>query len=181
MMGIGVRENSLMSNIQVSAMLRKNRPSGSERHALTCPRGSLMAVDLPGLAIVAGLLLPALAAAAWAIALERRRPRRSPAGPASVLDPEPEPDFTVAGIKSRIRQEHAVRQLAEARTVALPTLPIPAQTRRESTPEPLPARVAGSLPPRRPAAARVPASRFAFAPPDTDLMRRILDGLRKMD
>ncbi|RSM35523.1 hypothetical protein DMA12_44095 [Amycolatopsis balhimycina DSM 5908] len=139
-----------------------------------------MAVDLPGLAIVAGLLLPALAAAAWAIALERR-PRRSPAGDASVLVPEPEPDFTVAGIRSRIRQEHAVRQLAEARTVALPTLPIPAQTRREPAPEPLPLRVVGSLLPRGPAAARVPASRFAFASPDTDLMQRILDGLRKMD
>ncbi|OXM60302.1 hypothetical protein [Amycolatopsis vastitatis] len=138
-----------------------------------------MAVDLPGLAIVAGLLLPALAAAAWAIALERRRPRRP--APVSIREPEPEPDFTVAGIRSRIRQEHAVKQLAEARTVALPTLPIPAQTRREAAPEPLPARVAGALPPPRSAAARVPASRFAFAPPDTDLMQRILDGLRKMD
>ena len=139
-----------------------------------------MAVDLPGLAIVAGLLLPALAAAAWAIALERR-PRRSPAASVRVPEPEsePEPDFTVAGIKSRIRQEHAVKQLAEARTVALPTLPIPAQTRREPAPEPLPSRVASALPPRPPA--RVPASRFAFAPPDTDLMQRILDGLRKMD
>ncbi|MEU5266564.1 hypothetical protein [Amycolatopsis sp. NPDC021455] len=136
-----------------------------------------MAVDLPGLAIVAGLLLPALAAAAWAIVLERRprRPRRP--APVSTREPDPEPDFTVAGIKSRIRQEHAVKQLAEARTVALPTLPIPAQTRRE----PLPSRVAGSLPPPRPRAAGVPASRFAFAAPDTDLMQRILDGLRKMD
>lgn len=139
-----------------------------------------MAVDLPGLAIVAGLLLPALAAAAWAIVLERR-PRRPASAPVSIREPEPEPDFTVAGIRSRIRQEHAVKQLAEARTVALPTLPIPAQTRREAAPVPLPARVAGTLPPRRPAAARVPASRFAFAPPDTDLMQRILDGLRKMD
>jgi len=142
-----------------------------------------MAVDLPGLAIVAGLLLPALAAAAWAIALERRarRPRRPAPVPVSTREPEPEPDFTVAGIRSRIRQEHALKQLAEARTVALPTLPIPAQTRREAAPEPLPSRVAGALPPRRPAATRVPASRFAFAPPDTDLMQRILDGLRIMD
>jgi hypothetical protein len=142
-----------------------------------------MAVDLPGLAIVAGLLLPALAAAAWAIVLERRprrpRPHPRPHLSAPVAEPDPEPDFTVAGIKSRIRQEHAVKQLAEARTVALPTLPIPAQTRRE--PAPLPSRVAGSLPPPRPRAARVPASPFAFAVPDTDLMQRILDGLRKMD
>ena len=56
-----------------------------------------MAVDLPGLAIVAGVLLPAFAAAAWAITLERRRPRR----PLAAADPEPEPDFTVAGIQSR--------------------------------------------------------------------------------
>jgi hypothetical protein len=140
-----------------------------------------MAVDLPGLAIVAGLLLPAFAAAAWAIALERRRrPRRPASVPVSIREPEPEPDFTVAGIRSRIRQEHAVKQLAEARTVALPTLPIPAQTRREPASDPLPARVAGAFLPR-PAAARVPASRFAFAAPDTDLMQRILDGLRKMD
>ena len=139
-----------------------------------------MPVDLPGLAIVAGLLLPVLAAAAWAIVLERR-PRRPSSVPKPVPKalPEPEPDFTVAGIQSRIRQEHAVKQLAEARTVALPTLPIPAQTRRE--PAPLPSRVAGSLPPPRPRAARVPASPFAFAAPDTDLMQRILDGLRKMD
>ncbi|MEQ0564975.1 hypothetical protein ABJI51_38360 [Amycolatopsis sp. NEAU-NG30] len=132
-----------------------------------------MAADLPGLAIAAGLLLPALAAAAWAMALERR-PRRPPAAP----DAEPEPDFTVAGIQARVRQEQALRRLAEEGTVALPTLPIPAQTRRE--PDPLPSRVAGTVPPSRPAA-RVPASRFAFAPPDTDLMQRILDGLRKLD
>jgi len=134
-----------------------------------------MAADLPGLAITAGLLLPALAAAAWAIALERR-PRRPTA--VAEPEPEPEPDFTVAGIQARLRQEHAVRRLAEAGTVALPTLPIPAQTRRE--PDPLPSRAAGTLPPPRPRAA-VPASRFAFAPPDSDLMRRILDGLRKLD
>lgn len=136
-----------------------------------------MAADLLGLAIVAGLLLPAVAAAAWAIALERR-PRHVPAGPA----PEPEPDFTVAGIRSRLQQEVAARQLAEAGTVALPTLPIPAQTRREPALVSLPLRVVGALPPPRPATAGVPAApRFAFAPPDTDLMRRILDGLRKLD
>jgi hypothetical protein len=134
-----------------------------------------MAADLPGLAIAAGLLLPALAAAAWAMALERR-PRRPPAAPDA--EPEPEPDFTVAGIQARVRQEQALRRLAEEGTVALPTLPIPAQTRRE--PDPLPSRVAGTVPPSRPAA-HVPASRFAFAPPDTDLMQRILDGLRKLD
>ncbi len=134
-----------------------------------------MAADLPGLAIVAGLLLPALAAAAWAISLERR-PRRTPP------EPEAEPDFTVAGIRSRLLQEHAARQLAEARTVALPTSPIPVQTRREPVRERLPSRVAGSLPPlTRPRAAAVLASPYAFAPPDMDLMRRILDGLRKLD
>ncbi|WP_410640894.1 hypothetical protein [Amycolatopsis sp. lyj-346] len=132
-----------------------------------------MAVDLPGLAIVAGLLLPAFAAAAWAITLERR-PRRLPEAP------EPEPDFTVAGIQSRLRRELVTRRLAEAGTVALPTLPIPAQTRREPAMTRLPSRVAGVLPPR-PATAGAPAPRFAFAPPDTDLMRRILDGLRKLD
>ncbi|WP_103347496.1 hypothetical protein [Amycolatopsis sp. CA-128772] len=132
-----------------------------------------MAVDLPGLAIVAGLLLPAFAAAAWAIVLERR-PRLPPAGP------EPEPDFTVAGIQSRLRREVAARRLAEAGTVALPTLPIPAQTRREPVSGRLPLRVAGTLPAlSRPRPAL--ASPFAFAPPDTDLMRRILDGLRKLD
>jgi hypothetical protein len=131
-----------------------------------------MAADLLGLAIVAGLLLPAFAAAAWAITLERR-PRRSAA--------EPEPDFTVAGIQSRLRQEHAARQLAAAGTVALPTLPIPAQTRRRPVLDRLPSRVAGTLPPPHPATAGVPAPRFAFAAPDTDLMQRILEGLRKLD
>ena len=134
-----------------------------------------MAVDLPGLAIVAGALLPAFAAAAWAITLERRRRPRLPA-PA-----DPEPDFTVAGIQSRLRRELITRRLAEAGTVALPTLPIPAQTRREPAMARLPSRVAGILPPPRPATAGAPAPRFAFAPPDTDLMRRILDGLRKLD
>ncbi|MET9002567.1 hypothetical protein [Amycolatopsis sp. Hca4] len=132
-----------------------------------------MAVDLPGLAIVAGVLLPAFAAAAWAISLERR-PRRAPEAP------DPEPDFTVAGIQSRLRREVAARKLADAGTVALPTLPIPAQTRREPPLTRLPSRVAGILPPPAPAAAGL-APRFAFAPPDTDLMRRILDGLRKLD
>ncbi|MEU0532041.1 hypothetical protein [Amycolatopsis tolypomycina] len=137
-----------------------------------------MAVDLPGLAIVAGLLLPAFTAAAWAISLERRRrPRRPPAEPEFGA----EPDFTVAGIQSRLRRELVTRQLAEAGTVALPTLPIPAQTRREPAMARLPSRVAGVLPPPRPATAGAPAPRFAFAPPDTDLMRRILDGLRKLD
>ncbi|WP_206794566.1 hypothetical protein [Amycolatopsis sp. MtRt-6] len=135
-----------------------------------------MAVDLPGLAIVAGLLLPAFAAAAWAISLERRRPRR-PAAP----EPGQEPDFTVAGIQSRLRRELVTRRLAEAGTVALPTLPIPVQTRREPAMARLPSRVAGALPPPRPATAGAPAPRFAFAPPDTDLMRRILEGLRKLD
>jgi hypothetical protein len=133
-----------------------------------------MAADLPGLAIVAGVLLPALAAAAWAIALERR-PHRPPP------EPEPEPDFTVAGIQTRLRREHAARRLAEAGTVALPTLPIPAQTRRKPVLDRLPLRVVGTLPPPRPATAGAPAPRFAFAPPDTDLMRRILDGLHKLD
>ncbi|EOD70391.1 hypothetical protein [Amycolatopsis vancoresmycina] len=135
-----------------------------------------MAADLPGLAIVAGLLLPVLAAAAWAIALERRPRRTRP--PA---EPDPEPDFTVAGIQTRLRREKAARQLAEAGTVALPTLPIPAQTRRKPVLDSLPLRVVGSLPPPRPATAGAPAPRFAFAPPDTDLMRRILDGLRRLD
>ncbi|MGW3965504.1 hypothetical protein ACWED2_37190 [Amycolatopsis sp. NPDC005003] len=133
-----------------------------------------MAVDLPGLAIVAGLLLPAFAAAAWAITLERR-PHRPPAAA------EPEPDFTVAGIQSRLRREVAARKLADAGTVALPTLPIPAQTRREPPSPRLPLRVVGVLPPPAPATAGFGAPRFAFAPPDTDLMRRILDGLRKLD
>ncbi|WP_410614702.1 hypothetical protein [Amycolatopsis sp. lyj-109] len=154
-----------------------------------------MAVDLPGLAIVAGLLLPAFAAAAWALTLERRRPRRQPAA----AEPEPEPDFTVAGIRSRLLREVAARKLADAGTVALPTLPIPAQTRREPAQtqtrrepaqaqtrrEPLsprlPLRVVGVLPPPAPATAGFAAPRFAFAPPDTDLLRRILDGLRRLD
>ncbi|SFW87618.1 hypothetical protein [Amycolatopsis australiensis] len=129
-----------------------------------------MAADLPGFAIVAGLLLPALAAAAWALALECRAPR-------ATADPGPEPDWTVAGIQARLRFEQAARRLAEAGTIALPTLPIPRQTGPDSSPDRLPWRVPRTIPPPRP----VPASRFAFAPPDTDLMRRILDGLRELD
>lgn len=157
-------------------MLRKNRKSGSERHVATRLRGLLMAADLSGIAIVAGALLPALAAAAWAIALERR-PRRAAATPAADPDPEPEPDWTVAGIQARLRFEQTARRLAEAGTIALPTLPIPRQTGPESSPDRLPWRVPRTVPPPRP----VPASRYAFAPPDSELMRRILDGLRKLD
>jgi hypothetical protein len=135
-----------------------------------------MAADLPGLAIIAGLLLPAIAAAAWAIALERR-PRRGPALP------EPEPDWTVAGIQARLRFEQAARRFADAGTVALPTLPIPEQLGRDSSPDRLPWRVPRAIPPARPSsgAISIPVARFTFAPPDNDLMRRILDGLRKMD
>ncbi|WP_326952128.1 hypothetical protein [Amycolatopsis sp. NBC_01286] len=139
-----------------------------------------MAADLPGLAIVAGLLLPVLAAAAWAIVLERR-PHPGPA------EPEPEPDWTVAGIQARLRFEQAARRFAEAGTIALPTLPIPEQLGRDSSPDRLPWRLPRTIPPPRPssgafsASAAIPVSRFAFAPPDNDLMRRILDGLRKMD
>ena len=149
-------------------MLRKYRKSGSERHAATRRRGLLMAADLPGFAIVAGLLLPALAAAAWAVALERR-PRR--------IAPDTEPDWTVAGIQARLRFEQA----AEAGTIALPTLPIPEQTGRDSSPDRLPWRVPRTLPPPRPPSGRVLVPRLAFAAPDTELMQRILDGLRKMD
>jgi len=159
-------------------MLRKNRKSGSERHAATRLRGLLMAADLSGIAIVAGVLLPAFAAAAWAITLERR-PRRMAATPAA--DPDPEPDWTVAGIQARLRFEQASRRLAEAGTIGLPTFPIPQQTGPESSPDRLPWRVPRTVPPPRSASGRVPASRYAFAPPDTDLMRRILDGLRKLD
>lgn len=155
-------------------MLRKNRKSGSERHAATRRRGLLMAADLPGLAIVAGVLLPALAAAAWAIALERR-PRRTPAAR------DDGPDFTVAGIQARLRFEQAVKRRAEAGTIALPTMPIPEQTGPDSSPDRLPWRVPRTIPPPRAQPGRVPAPQFAFAPPDTDLMRRILDGLRKLD
>jgi hypothetical protein len=174
MMVLGVREQSITSNIQVPRMLRKNRPSGSEPHAATRRRGHLMAADLPGLAIIAGLLLPVLAAAAWAIALERR-PRRGPALP------ERAPDWTVAGIQARLRFEHAARRFAEAGTITLPTLPVPRQVGRDSSPDRLPWRMPRAIPPPGPAAERIPAARFAFAPPDSDLMRRILDGLRKMD
>ncbi|MEU7785740.1 MULTISPECIES: hypothetical protein [unclassified Amycolatopsis] len=132
-----------------------------------------MAADLPGLAIVAGLLLPALAAAAWAIALERRT-RRGPD------EPDEEPDWTVAGIQARLRFEQSARRVAEAGTIALPTLPIPRQTGPESSLDGLPWRTPRTLPPPRPMG-RVPAPQLAFAAPDTDLMRRILDGLRKMD
>lgn len=155
-------------------MLRKNRKSGSERHAATRRRGLLMAAALSGFAIIAGLLLPALAAAAWAVTLERRRPRGAPAAP------DPEPDWTVAGIQARLRYEQSTRRLAEACTIALPTLPIPEQTGRDSSPDGLPWRVPRTIPPRPPSG-RVPVSRFAFAPPDSLLMRRILDGLRDLD
>ncbi|MFJ7219588.1 hypothetical protein [Amycolatopsis sp. NPDC098790] len=151
-------------------MLRKNRKSGSERHALTRRRGLLMAADLPGFAIVAGLLLPVLAAAAWAVALERRPRRADPA-------PDLEPDWTVAGIQARLRFEQA----AESGTAALPTLPIPEQTRRDSSPDRLPWRTPRTLPPPRPPSGRFLMPQLAFAAPDNELMRRILDGLRKMD
>lgn len=154
-------------------MLRKNRKSGSERHAVT-RRDHLMAADLSGLAIVAGLLLPALAAAAWAITLERR-PGRVPAAP------DPEPDWTVAGIQARLRFEQAARQRAEAGTIALPTLPIPEQPGRDSSPDRLPWRVPRAIPPPRPPSGRILVPRLAFAAPDTELMRRILDGLRRLD
>ena len=132
-----------------------------------------MAADLPSLAIVAGLLLPALAAAAWAITLERH-PRRVPDEPAD------EPDWTVAGIQARLRFEQSARRRAEAGTIALPTLPIPRQTGRESSLDGLPWRVPRTLPPPRPVG-RVLAPQLAFAAPDGELMRRILDGLRKLD
>ncbi|WP_290061699.1 hypothetical protein [Amycolatopsis solani] len=130
-----------------------------------------MAADLPGLVIVAGVLLPALAAAAWAIALERRR--RLP-------EPDEEPDFTVAGIQARLRFEQAARRLAEAGTIALPTLPIPRQTGRETSLDGLPWRVPRALPPPRPGGRKL-VPQLAFAAPDSDLMRRILDGLRQLD
>jgi len=135
-----------------------------------------MAADLPGFAIVAGLLLPALAAAAWAISLERR-PRRVVVS----SEPDPEPDWTVAGIQARLRFEQSARRLAEAGTIALPTFPIPEQTSRDSSPDRLPWRVPRTVPPPGPPSGRVPVSRFAFAPPDNLLMRRILDGLRNLD
>ncbi|MEV7043161.1 hypothetical protein [Amycolatopsis sp. NPDC051061] len=157
-------------------MLRKNRKSGSERHAATRRRGLVMAAALSGFAIIAGLLLPVLAAAAWAISLERR-----PRGATGSGEPDPEPDWTVAGIQARLRYEQSTRRLAEARTIALPTLPIPEQTGRDSSPDGLPWRVPRMIPPPRPPSGRVPVSRFAFAPPDSLLMRRILDGLRDLD
>ncbi|WP_329045392.1 hypothetical protein OG738_28305 [Amycolatopsis sp. NBC_01488] len=133
-----------------------------------------MAADLPGFAIVAGLLLPAFAAAAWAIALERR-PRRVS------VTPDSEPDWTVAGIQARLRFEQAAVRLAEAGTIALPTLPIPEQTGRDSSPDRLPWRVPRTIPPPGPPSGRVLVPRLAFAAPDTELMRRILDGLRRLD
>ncbi|MEU8637058.1 hypothetical protein AB0C38_33210 [Amycolatopsis sp. NPDC048633] len=158
-------------------MLRKNRKSGSERHAATRRRGLLMAAaDLPAFAIIAGLLLPALAAAAWAITLERR-PRRATVN----AEPDLEPDWTVAGIEARLRFEQSALRLSEAGTIALPTMPIPEQTSRDSSPDRLPWRVPRTIPPAGPQSGRVPVSRFAFAPPDSLLMRRILDGLRNLD
>lgn len=158
-------------------MLRKNRKSGSESHAATRRRGLLMAADLPGFAIIAGLLLPAFAAAAWAVVLERR-PRRAAAGTA---EPDDEPDWTVAGIQARLRFEQSARRLAEAGTIALPTLPIPEQTSRDSSPDRLPRRVPRTSPPARTSSGRFLLPRLAFAAPDGELMRRILDGLRELD
>ncbi|WIY01404.1 hypothetical protein QRX60_46515 [Amycolatopsis mongoliensis] len=135
-----------------------------------------MAADLSGFAIVAGVLLPALAAAAWAISLERR-PRRA----AVAAEPDPEPDWTVAGIQARLRFEQAARRFAEAGTIALPTLPIPEQIGRGSSPDRLPRRVPRTSPPARPPSGRFRAPRLAFAAPDGELMRRILDGLRELD
>lgn len=137
-----------------------------------------MAADLPGFAIVAGLLLPALAAAVWAIALERR-----PRGVTVAAEPDAEPDWTVAGIQARLHFEQSARRLAEMGTIALPTfpIPIPEQTGRDSSPDGLPWRVPRTIPPPRPPSGRVPVARFTFAPPDSLLMRRILDGLRNLD
>lgn len=138
-----------------------------------------MAADLSGFAIIAGLLLPVLAAAAWAITLERRprRPRRATVD----REPDPEPDWTVAGIQARLRFEQADRRIAEAGTIALPTLPIPEQTGRDSSPDRLPWRVPRTIPPTGPSSGRFLVPRLAFAAPDNELMHRILDGLRKMD
>ena len=72
-------------------------------------------------------------------------------------------------------------RLAEAGTVALPTLPIPEQTGRDSSPDRLPWRVPRTLPPPRPPSGPSSRRRLAFAAPDTELMHRILDGLRNMD
>jgi len=135
-----------------------------------------MAAALSGFAIIAGLLLPVLAAAAWAITLERR-PRRATAG----AEPDPEPDWTVAGIQARLRFEQAARRFAEAGTIALPTLPIPEQTGRDTSPDRLPWRVPRTIPPAGSSSGRFLAPRLAFAAPDGELMRRILEGLRKMD
>jgi hypothetical protein len=131
-----------------------------------------MAEDLSGLAIVAGLLLPALAAAVWAIRLERR-PRRVPAAV-----PAAEPDSTVAGIQARLRFEHATDRTGP---VALLRAPIPEQPGGEIAQDRLPWRLPRTLPPPGPATERLPVIRFAFAPPDSVLMRRILDGLHELD
>jgi hypothetical protein len=172
MMGSGVRERIDHVEFQVPSMLRKNRPSGSEPHAATRRRGRLMAMDLSGLAIVAGLLLPALAAAVWAIVLERRSHRVAAV-------PDPEPDWTVAGIQARLRFERATRRAGSG---VLPAS-IPVQPGRDTSPDRLPWRLPRTLPPPRPRprVERVPVIRFAFAPPDSALMRRILDGLRELD
>jgi hypothetical protein len=136
----------------------------------------MMAADLSGFAIIAGLLLPALAAAAWAVALERR-PRRA----SVTADPDEEPDWTVAGIQARLRFEQSARRLAEAGTIALPTLPIPEHLGRDTSPDRLPWRVPRTIPPTRPPSGRFLVPRLAFAAPDNELMHRILEGLRKLD
>lgn len=114
-----------------------------------------MTVDLPALAVVAALLLPALAAATWAIRLERR-PRRAP-------EPEAGTGRTVAGVQARLRGEVAGHRPA----TGLPTPPTPVRRRRGVAPE------------RRPSPP--PVARFAFAAPDAALVRRIIDGLRRLD
>src|SRR5207253_10150923 len=112
----------------------------------------------------------------WPHAPERR-PRRGGA----VRERARDPDSTVAGTQPRLRHERVEKRLAEAGTIALPTFPIPEQTRRDSSPDRLPWRVPRTVPPPRPPSGRVLVPRLAFAAPDNELMQRILDGLRKLD
>jgi hypothetical protein len=133
--------------------------------------------DLPGIAITTGLLLPALAVAAWVVVLERRTWRSRRARRTRQTYEEPTDCRTVADIRERIRSERAAELLASVRTIILPTVPIPAQVAWPGPGAPLQRRIPRAVPAPRRGGLVGPT---AFAGPDPEIMRRVLEGLRNL-
>ena len=126
-----------------------------------------MNLDPGGLAIALGLMLPIVAAIGCVVAVERRRPLH-------VRAPE--------------RRTADVR-IADLQTTELPPLPFRDRRSRLMPPEQLQRRDwPMNLPEPRPAwpewppetLDRLPVGRIAFAHPDLELMRRVVDGLRNL-